>query len=121
MSKNILVIDDDEVIRMSFKLTLEDTEYEVDAAESGMIALEKFQQGNFNLIFLDLRMPNMDGIEILRKVREIDKNVPIYIVTAFQNEYLEELKKAQADNISFEILNKPVSRYQIIEVVKASC
>jgi len=116
MTKRILVIDDEEAIRKSFILALEDTAYQVDTAESGEKGIEMAQKNNYGLFFLDLKMPGLNGVETLRGLREIDKDVPVYIVTAFAKEYLDELKSAEGDGINFEVLKKPVGIDQIVMV-----
>ncbi len=67
MGKHILVIDDDEAIRGSFQLALEDTDYNVDTSESAKEGIEKVQSKKYDLIFLDLKMPGRSGIETLRR------------------------------------------------------
>lgn len=119
MSKSILVIDDEEVVRKSFTLALEDTEYQVDTVESGEKGIEKEQKNKYDLIFLDLKMPGLNGVETLRELRKIDKNVPIYIITAFHKEFFDQLKKAKEDGLKFEIAHKPIGSDQIILVTKS--
>ena len=114
--KTILVIDDDEAVRKAFDLAFRDTSYRVETAESGEIGLEKEKEVGFDLIFLDLKMPGLDGVQTLREIRKIDAEVPVYIVTAFHVEYFEQLKAASIDGLNFEILQKPVGRDQIIQV-----
>jgi len=118
MSKRILVIDDNETIRKSFSLALEDTEYQVDIAESGEKGIEKEQEGKYDLIFLDLKMPGFNGVETLREIRKIDPDVPIYIVTAFYNTFSVQLVSARDDGLSFEVLQKPIDRDQVLTVTK---
>ena len=112
----ILVIDDDLAVRKAFLLALEDTSYAVDTAESGEIGLDKLKEIQFGLIFLDLKMPGMNGVETLRKIREIKPKLIVYIVTAFHQEYLAELKPLAKLGIGFELLSKPVGNDQIVEV-----
>ncbi len=119
MSKRILVIDDDEAIRKSFSLTLEDTEYQVDTAESGEKGLEMEKEDNYDLIYLDLKMPGMNGTEVLREIRKIDNAVPVYIVTAFHTEFMAELKELRNEGIRFELLQKPVESDDIITITNA--
>jgi len=120
MSKRILVIDDDESIRKSFILALEDTEYQVDTAESGEKGVEMEQNNKYDLIFLDLKMPGIDGVETLRRLRKIDKDVPVYIVTAFHKEFFGGLKSAGEDGIDFEVVKKPIGGDDIVLVAKGA-
>lgn len=117
MKKRILVIDDEESIRKSFVLALEDTAFQVDTAESGEKGIALEQKSKYDLIFLDLKMPGLNGAETLRKLRKIDKDVPVYIVTAFYKEFLEELKSAEEDGIDFEVLKKPIGGDEIVLIV----
>ncbi len=119
MYKRILIIDDDQAVRKAFLLALEDTGYAVDTAESGEIGLGKIKEIQFDLIFLDLKMPGMNGVETLRKIREITPQMTVYIVTAFHQEYLAELKPLAKTGIGFELLSKPVGIDQIVEVASS--
>ena len=118
MSIHILVIDDEEVIRKSFILALDGTGYNVETAESGEKGIEKARETNFDLIFLDLKMPGLNGVETLRELRKMDQDVPIYIITAFYDEYFNELQSAANDGLSFQLLKKPVDRNQIRSIAK---
>jgi len=117
MSK-ILIIDDDSLVRHAYELTLEDLDYEVDAVESGEEGLEKIRNNEYGLVFLDLNMPGMNGVETLRELRKIDKNLTVYIVSGFHNAFLEELRKIKEDGIHFELARKPLSRDQLKEIVE---
>jgi len=119
MSERILVIDDDEAVRRSFVLALEDTDYHVDTAETGRKGIEMQKSIGYNLIFLDLKMPGLNGAETLRELRRSDKMTPVYIVTAFHEEFLLELKSLRQDRINFELLRKPIGLDEIIEITKA--
>lgn len=120
MKKSILVIDDEDAIRKSFLLSLEDSGYQVYAASSGEDGLELFKKEKQDLVFLDLKMPGMNGVETLRAIRKIDTEVPIYIVTAFYREFMELLVPAAKDGIRFEIANKPIDSKQITAIAKAA-
>lgn len=119
MSKNILVIDDEPGIRKSFLLALEDTAYHVDTVQSGYEGVEMEQSRSYDLIFLDLKMPGMDGVETLRQIRKRNKTVPIYITTAFHKEFLIKLQEADKEGISFQLLKKPVGNDQIVMVARS--
>ena len=63
-------------------------------------------------------MPGLNGVETLRELREIDKEVPIYFETAFHAAFTDQLKKAAEDKLAFEILRKPLSNEQIVNITK---
>lgn len=117
--KRILVIDDEEAIRKSFILALEDTGYLVDTAASGEEGVRMEGEENYDLIFLDLKMPGLNGVETLRGLRKIDADVPVYIITAFYEEFFEELKDVERDGVEFELLRKPFSSEQILLTVES--
>ncbi len=81
--RKILVVDDEESIRLLYKEELEDEGYEVVLAADGMEALEKFQLFQPDLVTLDLKMPGMDGLEVLQKIRKVDMDIPIVLLTAY--------------------------------------
>ena len=115
MSKKVLIIDDDKHVRYSFMLTLVDKGYIVKAVESGETGIEELSKNNeYDLIFLDLKMPGMDGIETLKHIRNINNKIPVYIVTAFQEEYLPNLTAITLEALKFRLLTKPLDRNQIL-------
>jgi two-component system response regulator AtoC len=78
---NILVVDDEVNVIESFKQLLED-DYKVLTATNGEEALEKVEKENLDIVLLDIRMPGMDGIEVLRRIEEMKENVDVIMVTA---------------------------------------
>ncbi len=120
MAKNILVIDDEESVRKSYLLALEDAPYKVDSAASGEEGLAKLKKKKYDLMFLDLKMPGLNGVETLSEIRKINEKVPVYIVTAFHSEFAEGLKSLQKQGIDFELLSKPIGAEQIIAVCQAA-
>jgi DNA-binding response OmpR family regulator len=81
--KKILVVDDEENIRELYRDELVEQGFEVDLAEDGFKALEKLAVFKPDLITLDVKMPGLDGIEVLRLIREKDVNIPVLLLTAF--------------------------------------
>ena len=77
----ILVVDDDKTLVKGMKFNLENEGYEVECAYDGAAALELAREGRFDLLILDVMMPEMDGIEACMKIREFS-NVPIIMLTA---------------------------------------
>lgn len=119
MNNQILVIDDERAVRDSFELALEDEGFEIRTAENGLEGVEKVMELKPDLVFLDLKMPKLDGVETLRQIKAIDTSIPVYIVTAFQREFMEPLNNAVADGLQFELAAKPLSAEQIVAIAKA--
>jgi len=117
MNERILVIDDEEAVRKSFVLALEDDPIQVDTAETGEAGIAMAGKQQYRMIFLDLKMPGLNGVETLKELRKIDKDLPVYIVTAFYGEFLEQLKAAEDDDLNFELIRKPIGGDQIRMIV----
>jgi len=81
--KKILVVDDEEFIRELYRDELVEEGYQVELAEDGAEALAKMGTFRPDLVTLDVKMPGLDGIEVLRRIREKDASVPVLLVTAF--------------------------------------
>jgi len=77
----ILIIDDERSVRSSLRETLEFEDYEVDEAVDGVEGWEKIQQGNFDLIFCDIKMPRMDGMELLAQVQKNMPELPVLMIS----------------------------------------
>ncbi len=82
MSSRILVVDDEEKMRRLLEMALQALGHEVVQAANGMEALTRFIEGDFDLIITDLRMPELDGLGLLRAVRARDDAVPVIVLTA---------------------------------------
>jgi CheY-like chemotaxis protein len=117
--QNILVIDDEEAVRRSFELALEDTDYSVVTVDRGEKGVQEVQNNTYHLIFLDLKMPGMNGVQTLRGIREHFPDVPVYIVTAFHKEFLSELDDVRKDGIVFQLLRKPLGNVEIQAVAQS--
>lgn len=81
--KTVLVVDDEESVRFLYKEELEEDGYRVITAADGDEALHKVKVDRPDLITLDIRMPGMDGIEVLHLIREMDKEIPVIMSTAY--------------------------------------
>ncbi len=81
--QRILVVDDEADIRESLELLLSAENYVVDLAESGTSGLQKFDSGNYDLVLLDLMMPDRSGMDVLAEIRERDPETPVFMLTAY--------------------------------------
>ena len=79
----ILIVDDDPHIRRLYKEELEEEGYDVDVADSGMEGLQLFEKVDYDLVTLDILMPDMDGIKVLRQMKEKKPRIPIIMSTAY--------------------------------------
>ncbi len=118
MAKRILIIDDEQSIRKSFSLWLEDMNFEVTTAESGEDGIRAERDKPHDLVLLDLKMPGMNGVETLRQLRLITE-APVYIVTAFHAAFLQELKGVRREGLEFELMRKPLDTDELQLVVSS--
>ncbi len=119
MSKRILVIDDDSAVRKSFALTLDDVGWQVDTVESGEAGVDKTSNTEYDLIFLDLKMPGINGVETLIRLRDKGHKMPIYIITAFHEEFMDQLRVATDEGYEFEVMQKPIEGQDLVRITKA--
>ena len=110
----VLVVDDEPNVRLVFRTTLEAAGYEVDESPDGLDALDRVRRRPFDLLLLDLRMPRLEGMETLRRLREQGSNVPVVVVTAHGGipDVVEAVKLGAVD-----FLPKPVSPETLRNVV----
>lgn len=117
MAKRVLIVDDSSAIRKSVSFILDQAGYAVVAAEDGLDALSKLDGASFDLIVTDVNMPNLDGIGLVKKVREQPayKYTPIVVLTTeSQGSKMEEGKAAGATGW----IVKPFDADKLLAVVK---
>ena len=81
----LLIVEDEKNLRDLYGEDLTDSGYEVAKASNGKIAIDLIRNEHFDLIIMDIRMPEMDGIETLGKVITMEKKIPVIIYTAYSN------------------------------------
>jgi DNA-binding response OmpR family regulator len=94
--KRIMVVDDEENIRFLYKEELEDEGFSVELAKNGEEALGKLPDFKPDLITLDIKMPGMNGIEVLKRIREQDRELPIVLCSAY-GEYKQDFTTWASD------------------------
>lgn len=120
MAKNILLIDDDELVTGSLRLLLKSEGYNVTVAGSGRQALEKVKDADFDLIISDVRMPGLDGIETIKRMRnylkDANKNpIPEILITGYADQ--EKYAESAALNVK-NYLYKPFDNGDLLRAVK---
>jgi DNA-binding response OmpR family regulator len=88
-TNRILLVDDEESIQLLYREEFEEEGYVVDSAYNGFEALEKFRENPPDLVILDINMPGMNGIEVLRQMKEFRANLPVILSSAYQ-EYKQD-------------------------------
>ena len=110
----ILVVDDEMGPRESLRMILK-PRHDIATADSGEAALRTLKSFHPDLIFMDIKMPQMDGIELLRRIKGIDPSIEVVMITAYAS--LETVKNALTHG-AFEYLIKPFSRQDLEETVR---
>ncbi|MDH5695201.1 MAG: response regulator [Dehalococcoidia bacterium] len=113
---SILVIDDEETIQLLFKETLEDLGHRVITAETSSEGLELVKQRHFDLVFLDLKMPGMGGVELFQRIKTIKPALPVTIITGYPDSDMMAQALVQGP---FGVMNKPFDESDIIAAVNS--
>jgi two-component system nitrogen regulation response regulator NtrX len=111
----ILIVDDDETVRSTMKIILEDEGYLVDFADCGVEAIQKTREKLYNIAFLDIRLPDMEGIELLQRIKDGVPRTRKIMLTGYpsmQNAIAALNKNADA------YLVKPVNIESLLSTVK---
>lgn len=111
----VLIIDDEKAIRRSLRDILEYEKFTVEEAENGKEALVKFEKENFDLFLCDIKMPGMDGIEVLEKIMEKYDEVPVIMISGHGNieTAVEAVKKG-----AFDFIQKPFDLNRLLVSVR---
>jgi len=113
--ESILIVDDEKIVRESLYHWFEEEDYFVDTAEDGETALKKYEKEKFDLLLVDMKMPGMSGLDLLSKIRAIDNDALIILITAFASvpTAITALK-----NGAFDYVTKPVDPDELAHLVK---
>jgi two-component system nitrogen regulation response regulator NtrX len=111
MASKILIVDDEEGIRFSLRGILEDEGYEVEDTHSGEGGLERFSASSPDLVFLDIWLPGMDGLEVLETMRTSEPTIPVVMISGHGNieTAVSAIKKG-----AFDFIEKPLSLEKVV-------
>ncbi len=112
---NILVIDDEPNIRRSLELILKEAGYQVGTAENALLGLNRIKTGQYDLVFLDLKLPDKNGMEILPEIRQLYPDLPVLILTAHAtlDSAVEAVRRGARD-----YLLKPIKPAHLLERIQ---
>lgn len=111
----ILIVDDEPAVRAMLERALSDADYEVAAVGDGPAALDRLREADYDLLIIDLKMPGMDGLSVVRAVRRQSLDLPVIVITGFST----EASAIEAINLGVSgYLTKPFRVRRIISVTK---
>jgi two-component system, OmpR family, response regulator ChvI len=121
--KRILIVDDEVDITLSFSLALEDSGlFEVNTYNDPLVALSEFRPNSYDLLLLDIKMPNMNGFELFDKIKRIDKKVKVCFISAYDVDYTELREQFPSLEIDCivpkNIIRKPIQIAKLIERIE---
>jgi excisionase family DNA binding protein len=109
--QRVLIVDDEEMVREALKRMVEAHDIQAVAVSSGAQALKAAQEETFRMVFLDLSMPGMNGVETLKALKEIDKDLVFVVVTGLTGE--DDLFRSVLDHAPVSVIPKPFTMQQI--------
>jgi DNA-binding NtrC family response regulator len=112
---SILVVDDLRSMRMTLGGILEDEGYSVMTAEDGYQAIEAVGQRHFDIIFIDIKMPGIDGVQTFREIKKIDPDTAVVMMTAYS---VEELVREALEEGAYAIIYKPFDINMVICIIE---
>jgi DNA-binding response OmpR family regulator len=119
--RRILLVDDEIDITFSLRLLLEENGFEVYTSNKPYSALSDFRAGLYDLIILDIKMPEINGFELYEKIKKMDNNVHVLFLTALSDfsDYIEESNKISSMFNEKDIIQKPVDNEAFLKRITA--
>ncbi|MBZ0255401.1 response regulator [bacterium] len=111
----ILLVEDDERVRKILRIHLTKAGHELIEAENGQVGWDMFSVDQFDFILCDIRMPRINGIELVKKIRETSKDIPIIILSGFMDSTMVEEAMSAGAN---DFLSKPVKKSELLEQIE---
>jgi DNA-binding response OmpR family regulator len=117
---NIIMVDDEPDVNITIKTALEENgDFQVDTFNDAESALFAFKPGQYDLAILDIKMPGMNGFQLCKRLREIDKNLKICFLTATELSYFQDLDSVVINDLRTDcFITKPVNTTDLIDRLK---
>jgi len=113
---NVLIVDDDRGIRFTLEGIIADEGYQVKGAEDGYQAIELAKETHFHWVFMDIRMPGINGVETYLEIKKFSPESKVVMMTGFSVEALVDLALEEG---VFAVLHKPLPVEQIFEILRS--
>ncbi|MFL6328492.1 MAG: response regulator [Nitrososphaeraceae archaeon] len=116
--KTILIVDDETDVNYTFETVLEENGFMVDSFDNPVLALNDFKAGLYDLVLLDIKMPEMDGFKLYEEMRKVDNTFKVCFLTASEMFY-EEYRRAYYSTMHehYPIIQKPVKNEEFIKQI----
>ena len=111
-TKKIMVVDDEIDVISVLEIVLEENGFEVDTFEDPIVALKSYRAGLYDLLILDIKMPEMDGFELYDQIKKIDDNAKVCFLTASEM-YYKNSRKLDKDFL----IQKPIANEDLVEEI----
>lgn len=112
---NILVVDDQIGMLETFTDILEDKGYHVETAEDGFTAIDKVKQTPFDIVFMDIKMPGINGVQTFREIKKLSSQTRVIMMTAYA---VEDLIKEAIEEGAYTVVYKPFDMERIIHTIE---
>jgi len=113
--KKILVIDDDQSILSIFEYILNEAGYETITAIDGYNAIEKVKNNKFDLVFTDVKMPGLSGIDTYKEIRKLDPKLLVVMMTGYS---VDELLKEAFELGAYGVIYKPFDMEEVLSIIE---
>lgn len=110
----VLIVDDDPHMHRIVKILLEKEHLTLDFARNGRIALHRIEQNRYDLIISDIQMPELDGLCLIKKIKEKNTDIPVVLISAYG---LEQMTVKAKEAGAVDVLFKPFDRVKLISVI----
>ncbi|MGA8082323.1 MAG: response regulator [Candidatus Nitrosopolaris sp.] len=115
--RKVLIVDDEPDVNTVLKNVLEQSGFNADSYDDPILALENFKACSYDLLLLDIKMPEMDGFHLYQEMKKIDRKVKVCFLTASEM-YYEQFRKEQYSTIDKDlILRKPIENEDLIKKI----
>ena len=116
-TKKVMIVDDEADVISVLGIVLEENGFEVDTFEDPMVALKSYRAGVYDLLILDIKMPEMDGFELYDQIKKIDDNAKVCFLTASEMYYKNSRKEKYCSLDKDLFIQKPIANEDLVEEI----
>ena len=117
-SKRVLIVDDEETVGIGMSEMLKDAGFSASYVTSGRDALEDFRKSPYSLVFMDMMMPGMDGLETYRRIKDINPGVKVVIFTGYFREVDKAIYQGVKEGMIDVYIRKPFFAEEVVQTAR---